>query len=117
MEHQGRTPRFPFCARAEVSRADLVEETSVKELSLYGCYLASTIPLPGGTRVIVKIFAGDEYFEAPATVLYSRPGLGMGLGFREVKPTFQAVLRRWLRQALDKDSAAPPSIDDFKKDS
>ena len=42
-----------------------------------------------------------------ATVLYSRVTLGMGLGFREVKPEFQIVLRKWVRQALDK-SYVPP---------
>jgi len=42
-----------------------------------------------------------------ATVLYSRATLGMGLGFREVKPEFQIVLRKWVHQALDK-SYVPP---------
>jgi hypothetical protein len=41
-----------------------------------------------------------------ATVLYSRATLGMGLGFREVKPEFQRVLRKWLRQALEASNAA-----------
>jgi hypothetical protein len=46
-------------------------------------------------------------------VIYAQPTLGMGVAFREVKPAFLAVLQKWLRQALDKQNAAPPSIDDF----
>ena len=95
------TARVHFSASAEVIRADLVESALVTELSLRGCYLEPTTPLPRGTLVTVKIYAGDEFFEAMATVLYSRATMGMGLGFREVKPEFQRVLRKWLRHASD----------------
>jgi PilZ domain len=104
---QRSNARVRFSASAEVIRADLVESTLVTELSLRGCYLEPTTPLPRGTLVTVKIYAGGEVFQAMATVLYSRATLGMGLGFREVKPEFQSVLRKWVRQALDK-SYAPP---------
>jgi hypothetical protein len=40
----------------------------------------------------------------------------MGLAFRDVKPPYLAVLQRWLRQALDKQNAPPPSIDNFEGD-
>jgi hypothetical protein len=65
MEQQRRTPRFAFSASAEVIRGDSVELTSVTELSLYGCYLASSTQFPRGTCVMVKIFARGEFFEAP----------------------------------------------------
>jgi hypothetical protein len=117
MERQRRTPRFSFSASAEVIRSDSVESTSVTELSLYGCYLASSnTQIPRGTRVTVEIFAGGEFFEPPATVLYSGQTLGMGLGFRKVKPAFQDVLRKWLRQALDASNAALPPIHDGKSE-
>jgi hypothetical protein len=108
---QRRTARFPFSAPAElIIRADLVVSASVTELSRGGCYLESTTPLPRGILVTVKIFAGGESFEAIATVLYSRPTLGTGLCFREIKPEFKGVLQKWMRQALDKYYAPPPSI-------
>jgi hypothetical protein len=110
------TARVRFSASAEVIRADLVESTLVTELSLHGCYLEPTTPLPRGTLVTVKIFAGGEFFQAMATVLYSRATLGMGLGFREVKPEFQRVLRKWLRQALDAANAGLPPIYDGKSE-
>jgi hypothetical protein len=110
------TARVRFSASAEVIRADLVESTLVTELSLRGCYLEPTTPLPRGTLVTVKIFAGGDFFEAIATVLYSRATLGMGLGFREVKPEFQRVLRKWLRQALDASNTALPPTHDGKSE-
>jgi hypothetical protein len=113
-----RTPRFPFSAPAEVVRvgATSVEKTRVNELSLYGCYLDTKTPLPRGTNVTVKIISGGQFFEAGATVIYAQPTLGMGLAFREVKPAYLAVLQKWLRQALAKQNAPPPSIDDFERE-
>jgi len=104
---QRSSARVRFSASAEVIRADLVESTLVTELSLRGCYVEPISSLPRGTLVTVKIYAGGEFFQAMATVLYSRVTLGMGLGFREVKPEFQIVLRKWVHQALDK-SYVPP---------
>jgi hypothetical protein len=115
---QRRTPRFPFSASAEVTRLDTgaTEPTQVNELSLYGCYLDTKAPLPRGAKVNIRIHSGGQFFEAPASVVYSQPTLGMGLAFRDLKPAFLAVLQKWLRQALDKQNAPPPSIDDFESD-
>lgn len=88
----------------------------MNELSLYGCFLDTVTPLSRGTHVIVKIISRDQFFEASATVVYSQPSLGMGVAFREVKPVFLAVLQKWLRQALDKQNAPSPSIDDFESE-
>ena len=50
--------------------------------------------------MLVKIFMPGEYFEANATVAYANPALGMGLVFRDVKPHFRTVLRKWLLMAM-----------------
>jgi hypothetical protein len=54
-----------------------------------------------------------QIFEATATVLYSRPTMGMGVVFREVKSVFQSILEDWLRQSL-KQQNQKPSIDNFE---
>jgi positive regulator of sigma E activity len=108
-----RTPRFPCSASAEVIWGSSIELTRVTELSKYGCYLETSKPLSPGTRVTVKIFDRGELFEATATVLYSRPPLGMGVAFREVKSVFQTTLEEWLRLSLERQSKAP-SIDNFE---
>jgi PilZ domain len=104
MEHSRRTPRYPFGAPAEliVEHSDAKMLVRVKELSLYGCYLDTSIPLSTETSVQIKIFGLHDYFEASATVIYAHPNLGMGLAFRDVKPGILPVLQKWLLQAVQK---------------
>jgi len=68
----------------------------VSELSLNGCYLDMMNPFPKGTLVLVKIAAGDEFFQAKSKVVYAQHNMGAGVGFLEVEPDSQAVLERWL---------------------
>ena len=68
----------------------------MSELSRNGCYLDMMNPFPKGTMVLVKISAGESFFEAKAKIVYSQPNMGAGLGFLEVGPQYQAVLERWL---------------------
>jgi len=102
--------RFPFSASAEVSSEDSVELTRVTELSRYGCYLETAKHRTTGTRVTVKIMNKDQIFEATATVLYSRPTMGMAVAFRKVKPLFRSMLKDWLHQSLEQQNRKP-SID------
>ena len=99
---QRRVPRYPFVAPAAV-----LPETgaplggNIKELSLYGCFMdATAATLAPRSKVLVKIFMPGEYFEANATVAYANPALGLGLVFRDVKPHFRSVLRKWLLMAM-----------------
>ncbi len=71
----------------------------VSELSLHGCYLDMMNPFPQGTLVLVKISAGDSFFEAKAKIVYSQPNMGAGVGFLEVGTESQAALERWLDEA------------------
>jgi len=105
-----RANRFLFSAFAEIVPENCGPplSTRVKELSLYGCYLELNASLAKGTRVLVKIFSEEDYFEARGTVLYSHPNLGMGLAFREVKPQFLQVLQKWLLSALQEKLQPPP---------
>jgi len=102
-----RTPRFPFSASAEVASDDSVEVTRVTQLSRHECYLETTKHRTAGTRVTVKISSKDQIFEATATVLYSRPMMGMAVAFREVKPIFRNVLKDWLQESLNQQNQKP----------
>ena len=108
-----RTPRFPFSASAEVASDDSVEVTRVTELSRHGCYLETTKHRTAGTRVTVRILSKDQIFEATATVLYSRPMMGMAVAFREVKPLFRSMLKDWLQESLNQQNQKP-SIDNLR---
>ena len=93
-----RSPRYSFIASAELieEQADVRIASRVSELSLNGCYLDMMNPFPKGTMVLVKISAGEAYFEAKSKIVYSQANMGAGLGFLEVGPQYQAVLERWL---------------------
>jgi hypothetical protein len=100
VEEKLRFVRWPFDARAELVPENASRIlTRVKEISLHGCYLEFT-PIQKGTHVLLKIFAGSDFFEANAHVVFSAPNMGLGLAFRDVQPHFLAVLQKWLTQAM-----------------
>jgi PilZ domain len=97
-QEKRRSPRYSFIASAELIevRADVRIATRVSELSLHGCYLDMMNPFPKDTLVLVKISAGDAFFEAKSKIVYSQPNMGAGVGFLEIEPASQIVLERWL---------------------
>jgi hypothetical protein len=97
-QEKRRGPRYSFIASAELieERADVRIASRVSELSRFGCYLDMMNPFPTGTMVLVKIAAGDAFFEAKGKIVYSQPNMGAGVGFLEVAPPSQEVLERWL---------------------
>ena len=100
-KEQRRTPRYTFIASAELieEKTDVRIATRVSELSLHGCYLDMMNPFPQDTLVLVKIFAGEDFFHAKAKIIYVQPNLGCGLSFLEVGTQPLAVLGRWLDTA------------------
>lgn len=80
-------------------KADVRIASRVSELSSNGCYLDMMNPFPTGTLVLVKISAGEAFFEAKSKVVYSQMNMGAGVGFLEVAPASQVVLDRWLDEA------------------
>src|SRR5579863_325157 len=80
-KEQRRTPRFTFIASAELieQKTDVRIATRVSELGLHGCYLDMMNPFPKDTLVLVKIFAGEEFFHAKAKIVYVQPNLGAGV--------------------------------------
>ncbi len=104
-QEKRRSPRYSFIASAELieERADVRIASRVSELSLHGCYLDMMNPFPTGTMVLVKIAAGDAFFEAKSKIVYSQPNMGAGVGFLQVEPDSQAALERWLDGA-EKDN-------------
>ncbi len=97
-----RTPRYPFAASAEVvdTSSGTKSTWKVSELSVNGCYVETPNVLEKGSGVLLKIYREPHYFEAPATVMYAKPGQGMGLTFHDVKPFFASVLQKWLLAAM-----------------
>ena len=103
-EERRRTPRVPFVASAELMEVStgIRLNAQVSELSLLGCYVDTVNPLPQGTNVYIKVFTSEYFIEAPATVAYSHPNLGMGLAFHDIKPHFFTVLQNWVMASSPK---------------
>jgi hypothetical protein len=96
-----RVPRYTFIASAELIEevADVRIATRVSELSLYGCYLDMMNPFPVGTLVLVKISAGDQFFQAKGKIVYAQTNMGCGVAFLGVEAEYQPALDRWLDEA------------------
>jgi len=97
-----KTPRYPFLASIEMREGTSPDKRTerVRELSLNGCFVSTAQPYAEGTVLAVKVFTETEYFEGQASVIYAQPGQGMGLMFRETKPYYLMVLRKWLLAAM-----------------
>ena len=100
-DERRRTPRYPFIATAEILEkgAQTGVTAQVSELSLYGCYVEISNPLPKGTEARFKIYADGKYFETQGIVIYSQADSGMGVGFQNVNPHYLTVLKQWLIEA------------------
>lgn len=101
-QERRRNPRYPFIGSIEMREATSEDKRTarVKELSLNGCYVDIESPYPMGASLAIKLFTETEFFEAQASVVYSQPDRGMGLMFRETKPYYLMVLRKWLLAAM-----------------
>ena len=97
-----RNPRYPFIGSIEMREGVSEDKRTarVKGLSLNGCYVDMESPYPMGASLAIKLFTETEFFEAQASVIYSQPDQGMGLMFRETKPYYLMVLRKWLLAAM-----------------
>jgi hypothetical protein len=97
-----KAPRYPFLASIEMHEGTSADKRTerVEELSLNGCYVKMAQPFAVGTALGVKVFTETEYFEGQSSVVYSQPNEGMGLMFRETKPYYLMVLRKWLLAAM-----------------
>jgi c-di-GMP-binding flagellar brake protein YcgR len=92
--------RYPFAADAEV--LDLESGTRcdgvTSDISLGGCFVCTSKPLPVKSRTRVTLVRKEESVEALAMVRIVKPRIGMGLEFIDVEPATTAILNRWLDQ-------------------
>ena len=58
-------------------------------------------PCPMGTAVNVRITTSTQSFQAPAKVVYSIPGKGMGLLFTALEAEELRILDSWLEAAVE----------------
>jgi hypothetical protein len=95
-----RDPRYPLTAEARVTEIESHSEIKarISDISISGCYLDFSNPLPNGTDIVLKISRDNGVFETNAKVVFVLPHMGMGIRFTETKPTQQAILARWIAE-------------------
>jgi len=90
--------RYPFAADAEVLdlESGVRSDGVTSDLSLGGCFICTSKPLPVKSRTRVTLTRKNESVEALATVRIVKPKIGMGLEFIDLEPASIAILTRWL---------------------
>jgi hypothetical protein len=74
---------------------DATGVASTKDISPGGLYLNTQTEIPEGALVLVRIpFRKDVELVGNAVVVYSNPGLGVGLRFQGLPDEAQALLER-----------------------
>jgi hypothetical protein len=111
-----RAPRYQFTTTVELvdlkSRMRVQARTS--DLSRGGCYVDTSSPLPVDSTVKIRLTKDDRSFAVEARVVYSLPGMGMGLAFTSADPEQVAVLQRWIGELsgeLPPELSAPESAE------
>lgn len=93
-----RQQRFPFVAGIQIFALDTQANVAAhtEDLNISGCFVETTNPLIGGTKVELRISHDGVVFEARGTVAYSLSGKGMGITFTFIEPGSVAILDGWL---------------------
>ena len=90
--------RYPFAADVVVLdlESGARSEGVTSDLSLGGCFVCTSKPLPAKTRARVTLKRKEELVEGLAMVRIVKPRVGMGIEFIDVEPACIPTLNRWL---------------------
>ncbi|HEX5964865.1 MAG TPA: PilZ domain-containing protein [Pyrinomonadaceae bacterium] len=74
---------------------DVTGVASTKDISPGGLYMNTKASIPEGAFLMVRIpFSKDVQVVCNAEVIYSNPGLGVGLRFHDISDELRATLER-----------------------
>jgi hypothetical protein len=105
-----KIPRYAVNADSEVEEPRVQAKINgrMTDLGLGGCYVDSMMTFPVDTVVHMRMMREDLKFEADAKVVFSKPGLGMGLAFTDLTPTHQRYLTEWVDELSGTERIAAP---------
>jgi hypothetical protein len=92
------TLRFPFAADAEIFdlESGKVTDGVTSDISMGGCFICTSKPLPIGTRGRLTLTRRGQSLEALVVVRIVKPRIGMGIEFFDVEPPHNDTLAAWL---------------------
>jgi hypothetical protein len=93
-------PRYSFFAEVTVTDVanDMRMSGRISEISRKGCYVDILNPLPVGTSLKLKISRDQGIFMTPGTIIYTQPGMGMGVAFIDIPADQLKTLDTWLAE-------------------
>jgi len=93
-------PRYSFIADVTVTDVanDTVMSGRISEISRKGCYVDILNPLPVGTSLQLKIARDKGVFITPGRIIYTQPGMGMGVAFADIPADQLKTLDAWLAE-------------------
>jgi hypothetical protein len=96
--------RFPFAADAELIDLETGQQVEgvTSDISLGGCFICTSKPLPVNARARMKLVRKGQVLEALVAVRIVKPRIGMGIEFFDLEPPYNDMLISWidaLRQA------------------
>jgi hypothetical protein len=94
---QRNHPRFKCHNSVELhTQAGASFWATLSDLSLGGCYVEMSIPLPPGTKLRVGIWIGETKCWADCEVTYSTAGIGTGVKFKRISEPDLDRIRQFL---------------------
>jgi hypothetical protein len=96
-EHR-RATRHLLGGTVEVTDLESGKEiaTVTRNLSVFGCFVATVIPFVTGTKVRLRITHRGATFAAFGWVAYASAAEGMGIAFGGIETKDRAILDTWL---------------------
>jgi hypothetical protein len=97
-DERRKIPRYAVNADSEVEEPRVQAKINgrMTDLGMGGCYVDSMMTFPVDTSVHMRMTREDLKFEADAKVVFSKPGLGMGLAFTELTSEHKKYLAAWV---------------------
>jgi hypothetical protein len=71
---------------------------STKDISLGGLYLTTQTRIPVGATLALRIPLGNEHIVVKGEVVYSHPGEGIGVKFRQLSDEARTLIERSVPQ-------------------
>jgi len=90
--------RFPFAADVELIDLETGKQVEgvTSDISLGGCFVCTSKPLPMNARARLKLVRKGQVLEALVSVRIVKPRIGMGIEFFDLEPAYSEMLSAWL---------------------
>ena len=92
------TIRYPFAADAELIDMESGKQVTgvTSDISLGGCFICTSKPLPSNTRARLRLTRKGEIFDAIVIVRIVKPRVGLGIEFFDLEPPNNEILANWI---------------------